>query len=86
MVALAPSQCDAVSAIDAADATWTMLGEGAATQTYRFSDRSCGYLWIALVTSCFRDCKRPSCAVIFGYLSVFCDHKVSKRSTVQCSC
>jgi len=53
-------------------------------QTYRFSDRSCGCLWITPITCGFRDCKRSSSVVIFGYLDVFCDHKVSKRSTAHC--
>jgi alpha-D-ribose 1-methylphosphonate 5-triphosphate diphosphatase PhnM len=33
--ALAPSQRDAVSAVDSSDATWTMSGEEAATQSNR---------------------------------------------------
>ena len=47
-----------------------------------------------MITCGFRDCTHLSSVVIFGYLAVFCDHKVSKRSAVSmitdlarwCSC
>jgi hypothetical protein len=52
-------------------------------RTYRFSDRRCGYSWIALITCGFRVCERSLFVVVFGYLEVFCDHKVSKRTTAQ---
>jgi hypothetical protein len=42
-----------------------------------------GCSWIALITRCFRNCKGSSSAVIFDYLDMFCDHKVSKRPTAQ---
>lgn len=47
-------------------------------RTYRFSDRGSGCLWIVPVTYGFRDGERSLSAVVFGYLDVFCDHKVSK--------
>jgi hypothetical protein len=36
-----------------------------------------------LITCAFRNYKRSSSAVIFGYLDVFCDHKMSKRSAAR---
>jgi hypothetical protein len=50
---------------------------GIEPRTQGFSDRRCGCSWIALITCGFRDCKRSLSVVVFGYLEVFCDHKVS---------
>ena len=57
--------------------------EGAASQNQGFSDHGRGCSWIAPVSCRFRSYKRSLSAVIFGYLDVFCDHKVGKRSTAQ---
>jgi hypothetical protein len=51
-----------------------------APQNQGFSDRCCGWSWIASIACIFRDCKRSSFVVALGYLDAFSDRKVSKRS------
>ena len=64
-----------LGAIDASDATWTMLGEGAATPNLQILGPS---LWLFMDSAdyCgFRDYERSLSVVVFGYLKVFCDIK-----------
>jgi hypothetical protein len=75
-----------LGAVDSSDTTRTISGEGAATLNPRILGQwswlvvdSAGYLG-------FRDRERSSPAIIFGYLDMFCDHKVSKAITGQHDC
>ncbi len=56
-----------------------MVGRlGLEPRTYRFSDRCCGWSWIAPITCVFRNCERSSSAVGARPLARFSDRKVSK--------